>query len=120
MRIDQLNASQICYIKSFVNCECKHYVYKEEIKVLGIVFRKKGFYFTMVLRGDPYRTVEQIESEGVYIIEGKVVYYKPHLEIRMSNQQTVNYFFDTEYELEEFMSRDKMRIINWIYRPNIN
>lgn len=71
----------------------------------------------MCLRNDEYRTIEQFLN---YFIEDEVVYYKPHLEIRMSNQENITFFFDTQDELEKFMSTDRMRVINWINRPTLN
>lgn len=119
MKIDQINANQICSVRSFVNTKCKFYKYKSEIKILGIVFRREGYYYTMTLHGDEYITEEEIISDGTLFCEGEVVYYKPHLEIRMSNQENRTFFFPNQYGLEMFMDTDRMRAINWINRPTL-
>lgn len=109
----KLNSQQICTVKSFINCVCPYYSYKQ---ASGILFWKikEGFYWTLTLGGPEYCSTESIESEGDFIIKGQQVFYKPQLEIRMSNGQMIKKRFETETELFDFMKSKEMEGVNWI------
>lgn len=114
MEISKLNAGQICSVKSYTNSYCRYYVYKESKKFLFFTIRKEGFYYTMTLHGHEYTTVEEIEKSGQFVCRDKKVFYKPHLEIKMSNGEVYEKYFETEQELKDFMESDIMKEVKWI------
>lgn len=118
MDINKLNVGQICSVKSYI----EHYYntwyqYKKAKKLFFFCLRKEGYYFTMTLDGHKYMTVEEIEKQGKYVCRNERVYFKPHLEIKMSDQSVHEIFFETEQELLDFMQTDVMRGVNWINLP---
>ena len=113
MKINKLNLEQICSVKSYVNAINNEYTYKEAIKFLSFCIRKEGFYYTFSIMGSGIVPVEEIEKSGMFIAKDKKVYYKPHLEIKMSNGDIHEKFFETEKELHDFMETPVMRLVNW-------
>lgn len=78
------------------------------------MLRKEGYYWILTIGEHEYMSVEEIEKGGRLICKDKCVYYKPHLDIKMSDQKTYTKFFETEKELQEFMETDVMKGVNWI------
>jgi len=113
MNVDKLNVSQIWSVKSFIKVECNNYEYLKERKFLFWVTQKEGYYRGWI-SDRKYCTKEEIEAGGKLFCKDKTVFYKPHIEIRMSNQTIHNKFFDTEKELNDFMESDQMKSVVWI------
>lgn len=115
MNVDKLNVSQICSVKSFINVECNNYEYLKERKLFFWVTRKEGFYYGWGFRSDKtYITIKEIEKNNKLLCDGETVYYKPHIEIRMSNQSIHDKYFETEKELNDFMESDQMKSVVWV------
>lgn len=114
MKINKLNVGQICSVESCINSYSNYYQYKKAKKIFFFWLRKEGYYWIMTLGKHEYMTVEEIEKDRRYICKDERVYYKPHLEIKMSNQNTHEIYFETEKELQEFMETDVMKGVNWI------
>ncbi len=114
MKINKLNVGQICSVKSYINSYCNYYQFKKAKKIFFFWLRKEGYYYTMTLGEHIFMTIEEIEANGNFICKDERVYYKPHLEIKMSNQNTHEKYFETEKELQEFMETDVMKGVNWI------
>lgn len=114
MKTNQLNVGQICSVKSCINARCHYYEYKKLKKIFYFWTRKEGYYSTISMDAGRVLTVEEIEAEGNFICKNEKVYYKPHLEIRMSNQNIYKKYFETEIELKEFMETKEMKEVNWI------
>lgn len=111
--INKLNVSQICSVKSFINARCRYYEYRKAERFL-FWKKKEGYYYTMTFREAPYMSIEAIESNGKLFCKDEKVYYKPHLEIRMSDGLVHEKYFETEEELQRFMATDVMKGVNWI------
>ncbi len=103
-----INPNQICSIKSCLKDKTARYVYKEE-KVRGFWFMKKiypaGFYKTILCDSYGIISKEEILKNKNLIIENNTVYYKPYLEITMSNGKNYSVFFENEKELNTFALR---------------
>lgn len=110
---NQLNVSQICSVRSYVNRVTTNYIYKKAKTTLFFWKRKEGFYSNFSFDNN-YVTVEEIEKEGIYKIINEQVYYKPYVRIRMSNNEFEEKIFETEKELYDFMNSDEMKSVNWI------
>lgn len=104
----KINIDQICSIESVLKERNSWYVYKKEIKFLGIKLRKEGFYIY-----DEFIRTEKI-SENIYLlIEDNKVYLKPHIIMKMSNGELDRKFFETEEDLNVFVYNLTNRN-NWI------
>jgi len=98
----KININQICKIKIFEKLRCNAYYYQKKGKYF---FNKKdGFYKDMCLGNDYRTTKESIEADGTLFVEGEQVFYKPHIEIYLSNQHMVIEWFNTTEELGRFVA----------------
>lgn len=113
MEINKLNVAQICFVKSFINYYSSYYTYKKAKRIFFFWFQKEGYYYTLTIGEHIYMTTEQMEADG-FICKNERAYYKPHLEIKMSNQSIHEKYFETEEELWGFMESDIMKTVNWI------
>ena len=114
MAIIKLNKSQICSVKKCINTYNNLYEYRDEKKIFSFVMRKGGYYERTIFRGDVFVTIKEIERDERLVCRDERVYYKPHLEIKMSNGVMYEKFFETEKELNEFMESDTMKGVNFI------
>jgi len=108
----KINTSQICSVKSYVNLVNERYRWKPEIAFLGVVFREEGYYYRTI--GEEFMSIKEIEKTGYYTCRDQKVYYKPHLEIKMSDGKVRVVYFNTEQQLVDFMEQDQMKMINWV------
>lgn len=115
MKINKLNTNQICSVESFFNSTSRMFTYK---KAKNYFFWKQqeGYYFTHSIWGDTSKPIEtkEIEKDGQYVCRDGLVYYKPHLEIKMTNQTVHEKYFNSEKELLDFMESEPMKAVNWI------
>jgi hypothetical protein len=105
----KLQISQICSIEPFVNYVNNRYTWKKEKKIslFGVtlcVTQREGFYYDTVFSEEP-RTEEHILSNKIYEIRDNRVFYKPHLEFRMSNGNIYTKYFNTVEEMIELLSQ---------------
>lgn len=109
-----INTEQICTISIFRKFFHKWFVYRKKKKFLGIVTQREGFYYNLALT--PYLIPNDliIKLHPEALIEGDNVYYKPHVEIRMSNNIMYEKFFETEQLLDEFLQSDYIKNIKLI------
>lgn len=85
--------------------ECETYVYKKERKFFFFIISKGGFYYDPIWGAAKLTTKEEIESEGELYCEGNKVYYKPYIEIVMSNKREHSKIFQTEAEMLAYTNR---------------
>lgn len=114
MEINKINVGQIVSMKSYINNECRNYRYFEERKFL---WRKKpaGFYGNSWGSDEKLITKEKIESENSHLVcRNKMVYYKPHLEFRMSNGSWYTTYFESEEELKKCVETSHLAHVYWI------
>lgn len=121
MEFNQLNVQQICSVRSRLNCYSTAYLYKKAKRILFFWRRKEGFYFMRTISSPYIVTKEDIEKDGkLFCAKDKngeeTVFFKPHLEIRMSNGNIYEKYFETEEALIQFMNSDVMKSVNWINR----
>lgn len=116
MNINKLNANQICSVQSFLRATSNMFTYKKAKTILFFWEQKEGYYFSHSIYGDNDNPLEikEIEKDGQYICKDGLVYYKPHLEIKMSNGSTHEKYFNSEKELLDFMETEVMKGVNWI------
>lgn len=114
MKINKLNVGQICSVNGFINYRCDYFQFKKAKKVFFFWLQNEGYYRKFPFDDEVFVTMEEIEAFGIYVIKDNIVYYKPHLEIKMSNKNTHKKYFETEKELLEFMETDVMKGVNWI------
>lgn len=110
----KINTAQICSIRSYIKLSCDHYTYTKARTFLFFWKRSEGFYFYTFSKGPVFITKEQIEKENNNLYcEGNTVYYKPHIEFRMSNQSLHTKFFESEEELIKFVDY-QLCYVSWI------
>ena len=90
---DRLNVNQIVSIKTHISEICFYYEYKKKRKYFSFLFPKEGFYDKCTMGSPIYKTNEQIEGSKKLFIVNNNVFYKPHIEIKMSNGCIYNKFF---------------------------
>lgn len=110
----RLNVSQICSINAIIKEYWTHYQYRKELKILGIIIRKGGFYNIYSLTGGDYITNETILKNSNLFIEDNQVFYYPHLEIYMSNQQRHIIFFNTVDHLNTYLTLENLKVNQWL------
>ena len=110
-----INRDQICTVRTFSKTQCHWYFYQKEIK--GFWHKQKeGFY--CMWDHNLYTAAEVIKCkhDGIPVfIEDNLVYYKPHLEIRMSNQSMHRKIFETVEDMMKYVDDEKFTQGNWIY-----
>lgn len=116
MKIDKLNVGQICSVRSIINHRNKDYIYRKYKKRFILPDIKEGYYDTYVLGDYVFTPKEKLEATRIYFLKDEKVYYKPHLEITMSNGYAHDKYFETEQELFDFMESEPMKGVNWINR----
>lgn len=99
-----INKDQICTVKVYEKLPYDWYEWKEGRK--GLFPRREGFYFTRTLGTPIFTPIEDIGNN--FIIEGKKVYYRPHVNIQMSNGNTHSKFYNTIEQLHTFMASEDM------------
>jgi len=103
----RINPNQICSIRVHEQLAHRFFVFYEEKKFLGLTTRKEGFYYTALFENN-YYTNEVIEE--LYpncFIGGMSVFYRPHIEVHMSNKQIHTKYFESIDEMHEFLNRDE-------------
>ncbi len=113
--MNKLNTAQICSIKVFPKSINLSYEYARARTFLFYFKRQEGFYYTYGIRSPKFMTKEEVEADNkkVYCERG-YVFYKPHVEIKMSNQHCYTKFFEAESELNEFMKSPEIVNSTWI------
>jgi len=114
MKIDNINANQICSVKSYIEVVDSSYIFKKGIKFLGITILKEGFYYRYGHMDYQHESNEDIESDGTRICTDTEVLYAPHLDIKTSDGVMHTKYFKNKEMLFAFMDSDQMRSINWI------
>lgn len=114
MKMNKINAEQICSLRVFTKKVCTHYEYKEEKRFLGFLIKESGYYFTYTISTPNLVSESQILSNNIYYLEDKIVYYKPHLIMTTSDNNCHIKYFDNEQGLNDFMQSDLMKSIKWI------
>jgi len=110
----KLNVDQICYVESYLKARSSYYRYLPFKKKAWLSEgQKEGFYYMDGL-DYKYMTKEEIEKDGIRFCEGKSVFFKPNIEIHMSDKSTHEKFFETPEELFAFMESEQMKKVNWI------
>lgn len=112
--MNQINVAQIVSVKSFINYISTRYIYKKAKRICLFWKQKEGYYYTYTIGSPYFESVESIESSGCFVCKKEEVYYKPHIEIRMSDGSCRTKYFETKEELEVFMQTDEMKNITWI------
>lgn len=112
----EINIDQICSIKTIISLEYPYYyfTYLPEIRVFGILFTKKGFYERNRPLGKWYLIDEEKLKKLNFIIKDKKIFYKNHIEIRMSNDRVITKFFETIDEINNYVLEIKKFNNSWI------
>ena len=113
--MERLNISQIVRINAIKQELDSDYEYRPRTKFLGITISKEGFYDinTMSLSAE-YTTEAAILKGGRRFISDNKVYYYPHLEIYMSNQNRHLKWFKTAEEMDDYINSEDLKINKWL------
>jgi hypothetical protein len=103
--VEILNKEQICSVTIILKQTCKWYEYRERKKFLFFTIREEGFYYTYSITGDVYTKKEEIEENTRLFVDGKKVFCKPHIEIRMSDRTVSTLFFKDEEALNDYVDK---------------
>lgn len=109
----KLNADQIAIIYIHTKTRCSHYEYRKQKRFLFWT-DIEGFYFVYCI--SPYHVPKELIStvnKNLYY-EGEVVYYKQHVEMKMSNGQVVVKYFESVDELEVFLDQPEIKKLTLI------
>ena len=111
MEINKLNIKQIVSIRSFEKSDYFFLTYKE---ARGYWFWKTeaGFYDSLFPKSA--KTKEQVEKDGTLIVEGKRVYYRPHVEIKTSDGRKHTKFFKTVDGMKKFLNLPELKYLTFI------
>jgi len=102
----RLNVEQICSTKTYLKTKHLRLRYREaSTQFFGLIKKKAGFYSTSSYDDRCY-TLEEFEGSTKYYVEDNVIYYKPHLEISMSNGKYFEKYFETQDDLKEFVDEN--------------
>jgi len=113
--LTNINVSQICSITSYLKRRNPWYIYKKSKRVLFFWNRKEGYYNFGWLDSDVYTTIDEIEKKNKHLYcEDDNVYYKPYVEIKMSNGDEFEKNFETKEELYLFMECEDLKKVVWI------
>lgn len=104
----KINVDQIVSIRGYMNLKADTYSYREPSTKRYFFFWKKevpgGYQDSLDKIYGHVKTEEEIKAvHSALICKDKVVYWKPHLEIRMSNNNLRTIFFDHEEELRQWV-----------------
>lgn len=105
MNNEIINVKHIVSMSKKIGYYSKHYVYREAKNFL-FWKRKEGFYYTP-FGSNTYMTKEEIERGGKYFCENKKVWYKPHIELKLTNDNVRVLYFNTEKELDDYVTNLK-------------
>lgn len=111
----EINPNQICSISKRINDICHWYYYRpKDIRVCFFWKLKAGFYRVCFDEDDGPITKEEIETNSELIVKGEIVFYKPHLIIKMCDGNKYEKYFKTKEDLETFYNDliQEIKIIN--------
>lgn len=108
----KINRKQICSISSHIDKPCANYKYLEQEKLMGISIQSEGYHYML----DPEPIMvnpEDIERDGTLVCKyDRVVYYKPHVTIGMSNGNNYVKYFESQHELDIFVDEITVDFLN--------
>lgn len=103
----ELNSEQICVIKNYPKCPNRSFEYKPESRFLFFWKTKERFYLNSYYAFSRKEIENGLIDGNEYYIENNIVYYKPHLEFRMTNKSTYTKYFESIEELNEFIENNE-------------
>ncbi len=114
MEINRINVGQIVSMKSAINHKCRNYKYKKERRIFFFWKRAEGFYDVTYYDRESLVIKEEIEKNKHLICVGEEVFYKPHLQFRMSNNTYQEKYFESVEELKKFVEESELAHVYWI------
>ena len=99
----KINGAQIVSVSCFDMYESEKFEYRKEVKIFGLTIKKAGFYTYVFFEGNRRISEAEIVKDKKYRVIGNKVYFYPHCEIRMSNQQMKTKYFESVEEMNVFM-----------------
>ena len=112
--LTEINKEQIAVVKAIFKKQEHWYKFRQAKKYwFSFLNQKEGFYFTFTISSPECVSNEEIELDGKKYIENKNVFYYPHLEIRMSNDDVFYKYFKSGVELLSYLAND-LKGINFI------
>lgn len=103
--INKINANQIIRIVGYNKLRCLNYVFLSSRRY-WYGKSKEGYYKTGIRHHSEPLTQSQVEQNKKLYCEDKKVFYYPHIEIILSNNQVVKKFFSTEKEMIDYVNSD--------------
>jgi hypothetical protein len=107
MNPHKINVAQIVTIEIFLKREYRFdYEYRRELRLFGYIVRKPYFAHKSSLMGD----IPLLKL----IIDGEKLYYKPYIEIRMANGDSIIQPFSSKDALDKFLDLKEFKEINFL------
>ena len=118
MELEFINVNQICSLRCIPLRKSNSYKYIES-KTRKSLFGKvwstaEGFDYY-----DTFYSIKELENSPELIVKGTAVFYRPYIEIKMSNQQAHNKKFDTNEDMFKFIFNSKLTEVDWINKKDI-
>jgi len=108
----KINVDQICIMRIYRKTPHRYIKWRSAFKIFGITLSPGGFYYSYI--GSEYKPIEEINSDSKLYIEDNIIYYKPHVDIEMTNDRTTSIWFDDEAELDAFINSEVMKKVKFI------
>lgn len=90
----KFNKEQVVKVIAQPKLENTYYIYKPEIKFLGITLRKSGFFTWLAERRI------DISTENHVFIEGEKIFYFPHIDVYLSDGKCVILWYNSVSKME--------------------
>jgi hypothetical protein len=100
MKTIKINIKQVCKLVIFDHLEDDRYYYHEKRHFWN---KKSGFYKESFLGSDTWVDKEYIEATAILYIESYKVYYKPHVDIYLSNGHVITNWHESVHSLYKFI-----------------
>jgi hypothetical protein len=108
MDFNYINIHQICSLEGRFIKRNRKYEYREHQPRTGKFPRVKREVKESFYEWDCLRSIEQIESDGTSFVDGKKVFHKPFIVLKMSNQSSHRKTFNSNIEMYEFLCKSPL------------
>lgn len=106
-----INIDSITSIEIYPKRLNTYYYWKSEIKFLGLLWRKTGFYDSMGYEVDSSR----FDEDSNFYVEKNWVYYSPFVKINLNDQSDRRIYFKSVEQMESYVNDFKIKNIGFFY-----
>jgi nitrous oxide reductase accessory protein NosL len=112
--MEKYNPKNIVKIEVNYKEENNTYKYSSEKRLFGVLITPEGFINGYDISNYPNSAKCVLENNTHCYIEDNKVYYKPNVEIHMSDGRKDCLWFETEGKVKEFIKQEGFFEVNWI------